>query len=681
MRGQATCLAKRAARPSRPRLFAYALIAAWCLLIAPAFACPPALADEAAWPSFRADANNNAVTAAATPASTTQTALRWSRQFGSGWSSSPSPQIVVGDTLVTMAGTTIYKMDQQTGKTLATGTLAAAPSFAYTSPTYADGKIFVPLSDGIIQAFDADTLQSLWVYRDDLGGQCWVSPTYADGFVYGGFYTSDTGKAHFVCLDAADGDSAQATEAKQATWTYAAKGGFYWTQAVAVGDAVVFGTNDGTSSDAGTGHIVSLNRKTGTVISELDVAGDQHSAVVSSNGYVYFTTSAGYLYRASVDGSGKLTNLTGVKIGTRSTSTPVIYDGRAYVGTSEGFSSGALVVVDVQSMTVCYRVSLSGPLQSSPVLSTAYLQSTGELRLYCTLNGSPGGVQLIRVAPGATSASQATVQQIYDASGHAQYCICSPAVAVDGTLFYKNDSGTVFALETATDAGVSRVTQLISGIGIVTKGSKASIAEARAAYDALSSAQRAQIPNYSALTGAEKAYEVLAASKASSSSGNGGKASGAGTAKTKKSSGAKGAAKRRSGTQGAARAKRFPDGAGARTSDDVSPQAMAGGGAAGAPAATARARASSGSAAATAGAKPAKSAKAASKKAGSASGSTSSAKASDANRASDQQLPDNQAAPFPWWWLAVAGVALAALVGLAVYRRRSGTSASGGESQ
>ncbi|MGI6535318.1 MAG: PQQ-binding-like beta-propeller repeat protein [Eggerthellaceae bacterium] len=676
MRSQATCLAKSPARPSKPRLFACALIGAWCLLIAVAFACPPALADEAAWPSFRADANNNAVTAAATPASTTQTALRWSRQFGSGWSASPSPQIVVGDTLVTMAGTTIYKVDQQTGKTLATGTLAAAPSFAYTSPTYADGKIFVPLSDGIIQAFDADTLQSLWVYRDDLGGQCWVPPTYADGFVYGGFYTSDTGEAHFVCLDAADGDPAQATEAKQAAWTYTAKGGFYWTQAAVVGDAVVFGTNDGTSSDAGTGHIVSLNRKTGKVISKLDVAGDQHSAVVSSNGYVYFTTSAGCLYRASVDGSGKLSNLTGVNIGTRSTSTPVIYDGRAYVGTSEGFSSGALVAVDAQSMDVCYRVSLSGPLQSSPVLSTAYLQSTGELYLYCTLNGSPGGMQLIRVAPGATGASQATVQQIYDASGHAQYCICSPAVSADGTLFYKNDSGTVFALEATVDASISHVTQLIGGIGTVTKDSKASIAKARAAYDALSSAQQAQIPNYSTLTGAEKAYAALAASKGSSNSGKGGTANDSGAAKAKKSSGANGSAK---GAQGAAGTRRFPGGAGTRASDGLSPQAMAGGGAAGAPAATVRARTSSGTPATT-GAKAATSSKAAKEKAGSASGSSSSAKASDASRASDQQLPDGQA-PFPWWWLAVAGVALAALIGLAVYRRRSSRTASGGDSR
>ncbi len=680
MRGPTTGFLGERVRPRGLRLFACALVAAWCLLCVAAFVSSAAFADDAAWPSFRADANNNAVTAAATPASTTQTALRWSRQFGSSWSASPSPQIVVGDALVTMAGTTIYKVDQQTGKTLATGTMAAAPSFAYTPPTYADGKIFVPLSYGIIQAFDADTLQSLWVYKDSLGGQCWVSPTYADGYVYSGFYTSDTGKAHFVCLSAVDGDPAQATEAKQATWTYTAKGGFYWTQAVVVGDAVVFGTNDGTSSDTGTGRIVSLNRKTGAAISELDVAGDQHSAVVYQDGYVYFTTSAGYLYRASMDASGALSNLTRVKIGTRSTSTPVIYGGRAYVGTSAGFSSGALVAVNLQSMTVCYRVSLAGPVQSSPVLSTAYLEFTGELYLYCTLNRSPGGMQLVRVAPAATSASQATVQQIYDASGHAQYCICSPAVAADGTLFYKNDSGTVFALEAATDAKVSQVAQLISGIGTVTASSKASLAKARAAYDALSSAQQAQIPNYSTITAAEKSYAALTASSAKAGGKAKNAAGGADTTKAKTSS----RTKAKTASQNAAARQRFAAGAGTRASDDLSPQAMAGGGASGSPAATVRARTASGKAAATDGAKAEKSAQAskpskASKAAKDQAGSSSSAQAKDANRASSQQLPDAAPAAFPWWWLAMAGAALAALIALAVYRHRRGGASESGE--
>lgn len=649
------------ARSPHLRLIACALAVLLCL----ACGCQAAFAQDVAWPSFRADADNNAVTAAATPASTQQTALRWSRSFGSSWGTSPSPQIAVGNALFVMSGTTLYKVDQQTGTTLATGTMAAAPSFAYTAPTYGDGMIFVPLSGGIIQAFDAATLQSLWVYRDSLGGQNWVSPTYADGYVYGGFYTSDTGKAHFVCLNTKDPEASQAAERKKAVWTYTCPGGFYWTKAVAVGDAVVFGTNGGSSSGSGTGHVLSLDRTTGAVISKLDVAGDQHSAIVYHKGHVYFTSTGGYLYRVAVDAAtGRLSDAVRVKIGVRSTSTPVIYGGRAYVGTNEGFASGSLAVVDLQDMDVCYTVPLSGPLQSSPVISTAYLQSTGRLYLYCTLNRSPGGMQLVTVPPGAQSASEADVQQIYDASGHGQYCICSPAVASDGTLFYKNDSGTVFTLGTATDADVSQVARLVGSIGTVSKDSKDAIAKARSAYDALTAAQRAQIPNYATLTKAERDYAALTSAGKGASGSEGAGASGS-AGRQKESGASKGA----SGASRGSRSVAFPRTAGKEAAGDLSPAAMATGGAAGAPRLSTERTAASGGAQASrdAGASsPSGKTEGASDKSGS-----SSKAAKDAGRAATQTLPDAQSAPFPWWWLALAGAALAALIGLFAYRRHS----------
>ena len=44
-------------------------------------------------------------------------------------------------------------------------------SFAINAPTYAEGMIFVGLEDGTIQAFDAETLESLWIYEAPRGGQ------------------------------------------------------------------------------------------------------------------------------------------------------------------------------------------------------------------------------------------------------------------------------------------------------------------------------------------------------------------------------------------------------------------------------------------------------------------------------------------------------------------------------
>lgn len=45
------------------------------------------------------------------------------------------------------------------------------------------------------------------------------------------------------------------------------------------GDYVVFGTDDGTSGSDGTGHVLSLNKKTGEVMDSVDVIGDQRSTI------------------------------------------------------------------------------------------------------------------------------------------------------------------------------------------------------------------------------------------------------------------------------------------------------------------------------------------------------------------------------------------------------------------
>ncbi len=77
--------------------------------------------------------------------------------------------------------------------------MAGTCGFGIIPPTYGDGMIFVPLS-GKVQAFNAKTLESLWVYTDPLGGQPNCPVTYEDGYVYVGFWNSETRDANVVCL-------------------------------------------------------------------------------------------------------------------------------------------------------------------------------------------------------------------------------------------------------------------------------------------------------------------------------------------------------------------------------------------------------------------------------------------------------------------------------------------------
>ena len=479
-----------------------------------AAAADDGLADVGAyWSNFRGSEDNMAITDVELPIKAETTSLIWNAQLGSGWSAAPSVQIIVDDALVVLAGTTIYKLDLVTGETLETGTMAAAPNWGYTPPIYAEGMIFAPLTDGTIQAFNAQTLESLWVYTDSLGGQSLSPIAYEDGYIYTGFWKGEDRDAHFVCLSVTDEDITQTDEAKTATWLHTQKGGFYWAGAVVVGDAVIVGTDDGASGCNSTSKLYAFDQFTGNVISALDITGDQRSSIAydAAAGKVYFTTKCGYLYCASVDAStGVLSNLKGVNHDAQSTSTPVVYDGKVYIGVGSGItstgSSGNLLVADADSLEMLYAVGLKGYPQCSMLLTTAYEEETGYIYLYSTYNSTPGGISMIKIDSDATTADGAELIELYDASGFSQYCISSIICSKDGILYYKNDSGNVLAVGVPE---AENVIELINAIGEVTLDSGNAIAIARDAYDALPDDQKADVTNYATLLEAESTYSAL----------------------------------------------------------------------------------------------------------------------------------------------------------------------------
>ena len=410
------------------------------------------------WKNFRNSDVNMAITDAYTPKSAENTELKWAKKLGTGWTAAPSVQIIVDDCLVVMSAKVLYKLSLENGEILQQAEMCAAPSYGYTPPAYAEGMIFCPLANGTVQAFDAKTLESLWIYQDRLKGQALSPITYADGCIYTGFWNGETKDANYVCLSVKDEDTAQTNEAKTAMWTKTVTGGFYWAGSVVVGDAVIFGTDDGAGGFAGSAQVYALHRKTGAEISALELtsAGDQRSSMAYSEemGRVYFTTKGGYLCSAAVDGvTGALSDLKMVNYHAQSTSTPIVYGDKVYFATGSGISSsgskGNFVVADAVSLELCCYVGLKGYPQCSMLLSTAYDDNEGKLYFYSTYNNPPGGLSLIKVDPTKTTAEEALeLVEIYDAEGYAQYCICSPICDADGTIYYKNDSAHVLAVGT-----------------------------------------------------------------------------------------------------------------------------------------------------------------------------------------------------------------------------------------
>lgn len=378
---------------------------------------------------------------------TSETELKWSVKLGELYKDSPSTQIVVDDTVIVMSGKKLLKLDAETGKTVKSAEMVDTPSFGYTSPLYIDGVIYCPLDNAKIQAFNCKTMKSMWVYSDPLGGQSLTPITYSDGYIYTGFWNSEELDANYVCINVKDENTKQTHEEKDAVWSYKSKGGFYWAGCAVIGSNVIFGGDDGTIYPDKASKLVSLNKVNGKLVDTLPIIGDQRSSITYSAGKLYFTTKAEYLYSVAVNSNGVF-NDSAVKrlsLGGASTSTPLIYNNRLYVGVQgSGFGKGYLKVIDAGNLSVIYSAQTKGYPQGKLLLSDAYLSDTGKVNIYLTYNAAPGGISMFTDSVGQTQAESC---EIFTPAGEmSNYCISSIVCDENGTLFYKNDSGYIFAV-------------------------------------------------------------------------------------------------------------------------------------------------------------------------------------------------------------------------------------------
>ena len=418
------------------------------------------------------------VTNYVTPTEGDMTAVKWTYQASAidDWQNAPGMPAIVGDEIVYISGTSLCALNKTTGEKLAkTGTLAAPASYGLSAPVYADGKIIVALGGGIVQAFDAATFESLWVYHDALGGQAACTVAYDNGFIYTGFWVGETDDANFVCLPVDDKDAASSDEEQAPAWTYTAKGGFYWSGAYVSDDLVIFGTDNGEADGTSAGSkLVSVARSKSIeegkaeVVSEVTagIAGDLRSGITYDgvSGYYYVTSKANKLIRFKTDGAGAVTNVQSLELPGASSSTPVIANGRLYIGicgTSawDEYSGHKIAVIDTASFSTAYTVDTNGYCQSSALIS----DRGGENYVYFTSNYTPGNVYVLHDKPGMTApettvpaeTANGTVQTcpvLFAPNGDlANYCLSSVLADENGTLYFKNDSNNIFAVEEKFD--------------------------------------------------------------------------------------------------------------------------------------------------------------------------------------------------------------------------------------
>lgn len=411
------------------------------------------------WPTFRNSKNNNALTSTLTPDSAETAELKWVKKYGSGWGpKAVNLPIIVNNHVYIARNDDIFCLSKDTGEAVVSGKLASPQGgYGTNSMVYAEGMVFVQLDNGCIQALRADTLESLWV-TESFGGQT-ISPiTYYNGYIYTGTWGSETKEQNFACFSVTDEDPTNGFETKYATWLRPHAGGYYWVGAYVNDVCAVFGSDDGTGgSDSPTAVLYSVNPVTGSIIDTIDnVIGDIRCTVVYDSGRVYFTTKGGYLYSVGLNTNGTFdhNSIKSIQIGSMSTSTPVIYKGRLYVGCSgkgydwNGDSGSGIAVVDVSGgkLEKIYKASTPGYPQAGPLVSTAFESSTGKVYVYTTYNNNPGGIYIIEDSAGQTEPS-ANNGNLYVPETYQNFCISTICADSEGTLYYKNDSGALIAVK------------------------------------------------------------------------------------------------------------------------------------------------------------------------------------------------------------------------------------------
>lgn len=474
-------------------------LTAGILAVAIIFTMSPviAMAGEAVdleWYNFRNNAENNGVVDKATPNSADTAALKWSGKYGQGWSAAPTPPLILDDYIYVGMSNKIVKIDKKTGNKVAeSDEMVSSVGFAMNPITYADGKLFVQVGDGIIQAVDYETLKCVWS-TEKIGGQT-VSPiSYAKvdgkGYIYTGTWKTPSSDGVLLCIST-DNSNVDQNGIKKAEWRFVPSGstdtfqdvvyddtpvtcdeelkkeieagtaadrGFYWAGAYACDKYIAIGSDDGADDygePADSACFYTIDPKSGQIIDKIGgIRGDIRTSTVYDDGYLYFCTKGGIIYKVSVDAYGNLGEVKTADMGGAITATPVIYNGRIYVGVAgaggqfDPDGGHFFAVVDSESMTKIRELPIKGYPQASALLSTAYEdedfngdgEADGRVYIYFTYNARPGGIYYTYDATNEKDAAKESKELFVPDTQMQNYCISTICTDNDGTLYYKNDS-------------------------------------------------------------------------------------------------------------------------------------------------------------------------------------------------------------------------------------------------
>lgn len=399
----------------------------------------PALTDTAAvsaeWPAWRKTNDNMAITDATTVQGAWQAEERWASSLGDlgAWGTLSTSNIILYDDYLYVATEHgVSKLDSSSGKLLVTTPMSSDASYV-SQIAFGGGKVFVTTAAGL-DAFDALSMERLWSCNDfDTFGSSYMCATpllYDNSTVYVGTY----GGSAYNSLGTYVGYSAINADNGQIKWNYG--GGedtvSYGAGAVKEGNYLIFGSDDGFLRAIDL-NAVETNANHSLLAEPLKLAvnGTIRSSVASAGGYLYFTTNSGYIYKVALEDDLRVEN--SVQFASSSTSTPLIYNGRIYVGASDG-----IYVLNASDLSQVSHFSTSAPVLSSGLLTSAY---SDQVHVYFTMNSARGEIMVL-----TDDGTKVEYSTLYEPS-QSQYCLNSLIADSEGVIYYSNDSGYVFAVK------------------------------------------------------------------------------------------------------------------------------------------------------------------------------------------------------------------------------------------
>lgn len=382
------------------------------------------------WGQHLGDKNNNAVVDSKAPINKTE--LLWESfsnapdSEGSVYAGTP---ILVNNHIYAVRNHKIEMLDAKTGEVKASTKLYSQIGY-YSNIIYGGGMIFVPLGNGDVQCFNATTLKSMYLIENPASlGNSWGvygAMHYDDGKLYVG-YSNQGDYGGYAVYDTLDPNIDDEYEVVEPLWmTGEEDQSYYGAGAVTIEDMVVIG---------GDGGVVSVrNAKTGEELSKLQLSGKIRCSLVYADGYIWTTTQGKKIYKLLLSESGKITVAEEADLPNISNASPVVTGGKVYI-TGGVWGAGFFAVYDM-NLTLLAQEKGENPFYT-PTVSTAY----DNVCVYFTENGPEGSLYMAEV----TANNKITLTKIYTPE-HQQYSMSKVIIGSDGTIYYTNDSGYLFAI-------------------------------------------------------------------------------------------------------------------------------------------------------------------------------------------------------------------------------------------